>query len=304
MEQNMGGCETGKEMSIFKNFIKKLKTSETLQAYLLLAPLAVVMMVFIIVPIILVLEKSLHPMGPDFTILKSFTLDNYAKVITPRYLPIFLRTILYATTTTIFCFLLGYPLAYYIAMYGGKRKNVFILLVMLPFWTSYLIRTYAWIVLLRTEGILNTALLGIHLISKPIQFLNTPFAVILGLTYGFLPFMTLPLYVALEKIDKRLIEASLDLGASPVKAFTTVVFPLSLPGVIAGSLLTFIPAVGDFVTADVLGGPETLMIGNIIQSQYLEFFDWPFGSALSFILMTIMLVSIFSYIRAVGAENV
>lgn len=300
----MGGCETGKIMNILQNVLKKIKSNETIQAYLLLAPLTVVMAIFIIVPIFLVLEKSLHPMGPDFNILKSFTLENYAKVITPRYLPVFLRTILYATTTTIFCFLLGYPLAYYIAMYGGKRKNAFILLVMLPFWTSYLIRTYAWIVLLRTEGLINTSLMAVRLISEPIQFLNTPFAVILGLTYGFLPFMTLPLYVALEKIDKRLIEASLDLGASPVKAFATVVFPLSLPGVIAGSLLTFIPAVGDFVTADVLGGPETMMIGNIIQSQYLEFFDWPFGSALSFILMTIMLVSIFSYIRAVGAENV
>ena len=300
----MGGCETGKKMTLITNVIKKIKNNENIQAYLMLTPLAVVMIFLLILPMLTVLEKSIHPLGPNFTILKSFTLENYGKVFTPKYLPVFLRTILFASTTTILCFLLGYPLAYYIALYGGKNKNVFLLLVMLPFWTSYLIRTYAWIILLRTEGVINSFLMMMHIVSKPIHFLNTPFAVILGLTYGFLPFMTLPLYVALEKIDKRLIEASLDLGASPVKAFTTVIFPLSLPGVIAGSLLTFIPAVGDFVTADVLGGPETLMIGNIIQSQYLEFFDWPFGSALSFMLMSIMLISIFSYIRAVGAENV
>lgn len=300
----MGGRETGKTMRIVDKIYQKIAESDSLQAYLMFLPLLAILLIFLIAPMFVVLEKSLHPLGPDFEILKNYTAENYVRVFSAKYFPVFLRTILFALATTVLCFLLGYPLAYYIAMYGGKKKNIYLLLVMLPFWTSYLIRVYAWIVILRSEGVINSLLMNAHIISEPIKFLNTPFAVILGLTYGFLPFMTLPLYVALEKIDKRLIEASLDLGASPIRAFLTIVFPLSLPGVIAGSLLTFIPAVGDFVTADILGGPETLMMGNLIQVQYLEFFNWPFGSAISFILMSIMLISIFAYTRAVGVEHV
>lgn len=290
-------------MKKIDEIIEKIKYNETLQALLLLAPLVLILLAFLILPMLSVLEKSFHPLGPDFTILEQFTLENYQRVFSLKYLQVFYRTLSYALITTILCFLLGYPLAYYIAVYGGRKKNILLLMVMLPFWTSYLIRAYAWIVILRSEGVINTFLMGMNIITDPIHFLNTPYAVILGMTYGFLPFMTLPLYVAIEKIDKKLIEASLDLGAKPANAFFKVVFPLSLPGVIAGCLLTFIPAVGDFVTADLLGGPETLMIGNIIQSQYLEFFDWPFGSAFSFILMAIMMAAIFVYIKAAGAEN-
>ena len=291
-------------MNIIGKIIKKVSDNESLQAALMLLPLAVILVVFLITPMFSVFEKSVHPLGPDFSIEKTYTWTNYQKVFSAKYLPVFFRTITFALITTILCFALGYPLAYYVAMYGGKRKNIYLLLIMLPFWTSYLIRAYAWIVILRSEGIINSLLMNMHIISEPIKFLNTPFAVVLGLTYGFLPFMTLPLYVALEKLDKRLIEASLDLGASPVNAFFKIVFPLSLPGVIAGSLLTFIPAVGDFIAADVLGGPDTLMMGNLIQAQYLEYFDWPFGSALSFILMSLMLIAIFAYTRAVGVEKI
>ncbi len=279
------------------------KQNPRLRAYLMLSPFILVAVFLLIIPMLTVAEKSFHPLGENFEILPQFTWENYIRVFSPHYLPVFLRTLTYALVTTILCLLMGYPIAYYIAAFGGKRKNIYILLIMLPFWTSYLIRTYAWIVLLRSEGVINTIFLSLRIISEPIIFLNTPFAVILGLTYGFLPFMTLPIYVSLEKLDKSLVEASMDLGASPVRAFFKVIFPLSLPGVVAGSLLTFIPCVGDFVTSDVLGGPETTMIGNVIQAQFLESFNWPFGSALSFMLMAFMLISIFVYSRVVGREN-
>lgn len=290
-------------MSTISNIVGYVRKRPALQAYLMLLPFILVAVFLLLFPMLTIAEKSFHALGEDFTVQKTFTLDNYQRVFSPEFLPVFLRTMLYALLTTIFCFLLGYPLAYYVAMYGGKRKNLFLLLIMLPFWTSYLIRTYAWIVLLRAEGVINSVLIALHVIQDPIQFLNTPFAVVLGLTYGFLPFMTLPIYVSLEKMDKSLVEASMDLGASPARAFFNVIFPLSLPGVVAGSLLTFIPCAGDFVTADVLGGPETMMIGNLIQAQFLDSFDWPFGSALSFMLMAFMLLSIFSYSRVVGEAH-
>ena len=188
-------------------------------------------------------------------------------------------------------------------MYGGRRKNIYLILVMLPFWTSYLIRTYSWIIILRSQGVINTVLEWMHVINEPIDMLNTSFSVILGLTYGFLPFMTLPLYASLEKLDKSLIEAAWDLGATRLAALLRVTIPLSMPGIIAGTLLTFIPAVGDFITPDLLGGPDTLMIGNLIQQQFLSARDWAYGSALSFSLMAILLLGIFFYVRRTGAEN-
>jgi spermidine/putrescine transport system permease protein len=282
------------------DFFEKMKKSQALRAYLMMTPFIMVAILLLLVPMLTVAEKSFHPIDEDFTVLRQLTLDNYHRVLSPQYFPVFVRTLGYAFITTILCLAMGYPMAYFVATYGGKRKNFFLLLIMLPFWTSYLIRTYAWIVILRAEGLLNSFLLGLHVVSEPVGFLNTPFAVILGLTYGFLPFMTLPIYVSLEKLDRSLVEASMDLGASPARAFFNVILPLSLPGVVAGSLLTFIPCVGDFVTADILGGPETTMIGNLIQGQFLDSFDWPFGSALSFVLMAFMLFSIYFYSRIVG----
>jgi spermidine/putrescine transport system permease protein len=291
-------------MNFVRNLMTEIDKKPAAKAYILFLPFMVAALFLMLIPMITVVEKSLHPLGQDFTILKQFTIDNYVRVFSPQYLPVFLRSLEYALITTVLCLVIGYPLAYYIAMHGGKRKTFFILLIMLPFWTSYLIRTYAWIVLLRTEGVINSILMALHTIQQPVQFLNTPFAVVLGLTYGFLPFMTLPLYVSLEKLGKSLVEASLDLGAKPIRTFLNVIFPLSLPGVVAGALLTFIPCMGDFVTADILGGPKTIMIGNLIQLQFIESFDWPFGSALSFILMSAMLLSIFGFVKAVGAKNV
>jgi spermidine/putrescine transport system permease protein len=272
-------------------------------ANMLMAPTMLWLVLFLMLPLVVIFVYSFGSRGTYGDVVLGFSFENYLRAFNPTWLPIILRSFAFAATATIFTLLLGYPLAYFIAIYGGRRKNVYLILVMLPFWTSYLIRTYSWIVILRTQGVVNTVLESLHIISSPIEILNTPYSVILGLTYGFLPFMTLPLYASLERLDKSLIEASWDLGATRFWTLVKVTIPLSLPGIIAGTLLVFIPAVGDFVTPDLLGGPDTLMIGNVIQQQFLSARDWAYGSALSFSLMTILLLGIFFYVRKAGSEN-
>lgn len=272
----------------------------TRTAWLLIVPFLLWNLTFVLVPLVMVLLQSLYPMGEDYEIIHQFSRVNFDAAFSPENLHVLLRSAEFAGLTTLFCLLLGYPLAYFIALYGGKFRNQLLILVVLPFWTSYLIRTFSWITLLQTEGILNKLLLSLHLIEQPLQLLNTPFSVVLGLTYGFLPFATLPIFVSLEHLDRQLVEAAHDLGATPAQAFWRVVFPLSLPGVISGSLITFVPAMGDFVSNEVLGGPDTLMIGNLIQQQFLSLFNWPMGSALSLVLMLLMVLSMAIYLRVAG----
>lgn len=269
---------------------------------LLVLPFVLWNLLFVILPLLAVLLQSFYVQDAEYNILPGWTLDNFKRAWEGVYGTIVLRSAGYAGLTTLFCMLAGYPLAYFIAVYGGRRRSFYLLLVMLPFWTSYLVRTYAWMTLLQTEGVLNGALLATGLVSAPLQLLNTPFSVVLGLTYSFLPFATLPIYVSLEHLDRRLVDAAADLGAAPGSTFRHVILPLSLPGVMAGSLLTFVPAMGDFVTVDLLGGPETQMVGNQIQQQFLNLFDWPFGSALSLLLMILMMGSILVYHRLTGGE--
>lgn len=265
--------------------------------WLLLAPFLLFEAIFVFLPLLSVIWQSLHAISPDYEILPQWTLENYSRALDPVYLPVVARTFVYAGTSTLLALLLGYPLAYYIALKAGRSKATLLLLLMLPFWTSYLIRTYAWMTLLQTDGLLNSVLLALGLVSEPIQILNTPGAVILGLTYGFVPFATLPIYVALEHLDGRLLEAARDLGASDWEVFRRVIWPLSLPGVLAGGLLSFVPALGDFVAAELLGGPDDQMIGNLIQQQYLASFNWPFGSALSLLLIVLMTGAVVAYAR-------
>ncbi len=272
-------------------------------ANLLMAPTMLWLVLFLMLPLCVILVYSFGSRGTYGDVVLGFSFDNYLRAFNPTWLPIILRSFGYAAIATVLTLALGYPLAYFIAVYGGRRKNIYLIMVLLPFWTSYLIRTYSWIVILRSQGVINTTLQWLQIIDEPLNLLNTPFSVILGLTYGFLPFMTLPLYSSLEKLDKSLIEAAWDLGANRVWALIRVTIPLSMPGIIAGTLLTFIPAVGDFVTPDLLGGPDTMMIGNLIQQQFLSARDWAYGSALSFSLMAILLLGIFFYVRKVGTEN-
>ncbi|MFC8246516.1 ABC transporter permease [Streptomyces chartreusis] len=228
-----------------------------------------------------------------------------------EYYPQFLRSVLYAGSATILCLLLGYPLAYLIAFRAGRWRNLIMILVIAPFFTSFLIRTLAWKTILADGGPVVGALNTLHVLdvtswlgmTEGNRVLATPLAVVCGLTYNFLPFMVLPLYTSLERIDPRLHEAANDLYARPVTTFRRVTFPLSMPGVVSGTLLTFIPAAGDYVNADLLGSTDTRMVGNVIQTQFLRILDYPTAAALSFILMAAILVMVTLYIRRSGTED-
>ena len=271
--------------------------------YLLLAPGLLWLTVFFVVPGFQMFMTSLWSgtleTGYEFALAN---ISNYTAALT-RFWPQFSRSILYGGAATLLTFAISYPLAYTIAFRGGRYKNLLLFLVIAPFFTSFLLRTISWKIILGDTGILLGPLKGAGILPDEFRVLATPIAVIFGITYNFLPFMTLPIYVSLEKIDRRLVEAAEDLYASTIGAFRRITFPLSLPGVFAGSLLTFIPAMGDYINAELLGSPETTMIGNVIQNQFLTQNNYPTASALSFILMAGILVAVGIYARLLGTDE-
>jgi spermidine/putrescine transport system permease protein len=229
-------------------------------------------------------------------------LQNYLQATRPEYLPAFANSLRYALITTVLSIAIGYPIAYWISRYGGRRKVLLLILVMLPFWTSYLIRTYAWMIILRDNGVLNSVLQAVGLTSDPIPLLNTDFSVVLGMTYGFLPFAILPMYVSIDRLDPHLVEAGRDLYSSGRAAFRHVTLPLTMPGIIAATLLTFIPAIGDYVTPDLLGCAQTTTIAKIVQVVFTSGRDWPYGSALGFLLMVVTLGGTLIALRTLRRE--
>jgi spermidine/putrescine transport system permease protein len=269
----------------------------------LLAPVTFWLGLFFLVPLLLILAYSFGTSGVYGGITLGLNPGNYLKVVDPLYLEIIVRTFVIALINTLLCLAFGYPLAYFIVFRGGGWKNALILLVMVPFWTSLLIRAYAWVVILGGNGLANKALQFLGITDEPLNLIFTPQAVLMGMFYSYLPFMILPLYAALEKFDTRLKEAAQDLGASRWHTFWRVTFPLSMPGVIAGSILVFIPSAGEFVIPDLLGGSRTVLTGNLIQNQFLQARDWAFGSALSVMLAVLMLGAIMFYIRRVGTNR-
>jgi spermidine/putrescine transport system permease protein len=269
----------------------------------LLTPVTVWLGLFFLVPLLYILAYSFGTSGIYGGITLGFNPGNYLRVFDPLYLEIVGRTLVIALLNTFLCLLLGYPLAYFIAFKGGSRKNLLILLVMIPFLTSLLLRAYAWVVILGGNGIANRALQFLGITDGPVNLIFTPQAVALGMVYSYLPFMILPLYAALEKFDVRLKEAAQDLGASRWHTFWRVTFPLSMPGVIAGSILVFIPSAGEFVIPNLLGGARTVLVGNLIQQQFLLARDWAFGSALAVMLAVLLVGAIMFYVRKVGTEN-
>jgi spermidine/putrescine transport system permease protein len=264
------------------------------RAWLLLGPGTVWLLLFFLVPIIIMLVYSVMPRGVYGGVDPGFTLEHYTRFFDPLYLDILRRTFVWSVACTVICLVLGYPVAYAIAR-SGRWKNFLLFLVVLPFWTSFLVRTFAMIFLLRDTGLVNTWLTQLGL--DPITMLYTPFAVMIGLVYGFLPFMVLPIYASQEKLDLSLLEAAEVLGAKPAQRFRRVTLPLSMPGVVAGCLLVFIPALGSFLTSDLLGGAKQLMIGNLVQNQFSAARNWPFGSAASFIVMALVLVAVMIYLK-------
>jgi spermidine/putrescine transport system permease protein len=268
-------------------------------------PAIVWLAIFFLLPLAFILVVSLGSRDElGRIVLDHPSLDNYRKALNPDYLPTLFNALRYAALTTIAALLIGYPVAYWISRYGRHRKALLLVIVLLPFWTSYLIRTYAWMIILRDNGVVNSALRTIGLTSEPVILLNTDFSVVLGMTYGFLPFAILPIYVSIDRLDDNLVAAARDLYASGRSAFMHVTLPLSMPGVIAAAILTFIPAIGDFVTPDLLGGAQQTTIAKIIQERFLDGRDWPFGSALGFILIAITLVGALIALKNVRREVV
>lgn len=283
---------------------RRRKAPDWLKGNVLLLPTSVWFIFLLIIPTIFVIEISLakrslyHPF--DFNASHLFW-SNYGDALNSQFLPIFQRSVVYALVATFLCVAIGFPLAYWIARFGGRFRNLFLVLVIIPFLTSFLIRMYAWQFILQRNGLLNI-LLGHLGLGSNHEFLNTHFAVILGLTYGFLPFMILPLYASIERMDKALVEASYDLGHGKVSTFWRVIVPSVSPGLVAGILLVFIPAVGDFITPELLGGVRTQMIGTTIDDQFGSGNNWPLGSALSVLLMLLILIGVFVYISRVGED--
>jgi len=268
----------------------------------LLAPGLIWLIVFYLLPVINQAWVSLM----DGTLEGGYTFqwnwDAYANAFS-EYHEQFLRSLGYAAVATVLALIISFPLAYFIAFRAGRWKNLMLLLIILPFFTSYLVRTVAWQTILSDDGPVVSFLQTIGLLSDDGRLLATRTAVIAGITYNFLPFMALPLFVSLEKVDRRLIEAATDLYASRVTAFRKITLPLALPGILAGSLLTFIPAVGDFINAQLLGTSRQFMIGNVIQSKFVVIVDYPAAAALSFVLMGVLLVIVFAYVRVLGSRG-
>jgi spermidine/putrescine transport system permease protein len=272
------------------------------RAWWLLAPTLVWMGLFFFLPLLIVLLISFASRGAYGGVEWTFTPANYRDLADPLYLWIYLRSIALALATTGLCLCLGFPLAYHMAREPARRQGIWLMLVLIPFWTNFLVRTYAWMNVLRADGLLNALLMNTGLTSGPIEILYTDTAVLIGLVYGYLPFMVLPLYAAIERIDRSLIDAARDLYAPGWAVFARVILPLAKPGIIAGCLLVFIPALGAYITPDLLGGARSMMIGTFIQHEYLGVRDWPLGSAASFVLMAMVAAGLWGYQRAGGEK--
>jgi spermidine/putrescine transport system permease protein len=283
---------------------------------ILLAPTWLLLGVFFLAPLAIVLLYSFAKRGTYgglapidnlwAWVTSGAAFRSYARTFQADYLRTFWRSLWLATTTTVLCVLVSFPMAYYLAVVAPtRRRTLLVALVVVPFWTSFLIRTYAWMLLLRTEGLINTLLTSAHLIDRPLELLYTNFAVTIGLVYGELPFMILPLYASLEKLDRTLLEASADLGAGTVSTFFRVTVPLAMPGLAAGTVLVFVPSVGQFVVSDLLGGGKVDLLGNVIQRQFTTARDKPFGAALAVeltLLVLALLAAYAIYVKRKGAE--
>lgn len=270
---------------------------------LLIAPAFTWLTVFFVLPLLIVVAVSFAGRTAYGQLIFSFTLENYARFFEPLYLRIFFETLVFAVITTFFTFIMGYPLAYTIAQLPKKWQKPGLILVMIPFWINFLIRSYAWVIILRSRGLINTLLMKFEIIDIPLKLLYNDTAVILGMVYALLPFMVLPIYVSIEQLDMRLLEAASDLGAKPLTAFRKITLPLTMPGVAAGSILVFISSLGMFVVPDIMGGAKSALIGNLIQNQFLSARNWPFGATLSIVLAFLSIILIGLYYKVLSKQK-
>jgi spermidine/putrescine transport system permease protein len=279
------------------------RVKRQLAPYFLVLPGGLWLLLFFAIPMVAMLSLSLQQGDVVYGYRQTFHWQNYTDAITGYHDQLF-RSLIYAAIGTILLIALAFPVAHWIAFYGGKRKPTYLFLLLLPFFVSFVLRTISWRQILTDNGPVLHALKSVNLVPDSYHLLGTPEAVIGGLVYNYLPFMVLPIYVALERIDPRVVEAARDLYASPALSFRKVILPLALPGVFAGVLMSFVPMASDYVNSEVLGSQSTTMIGQVIQHKYLQTSDYPTAAALSFILMAVLLVGIFAYARALGTEDV
>jgi spermidine/putrescine transport system permease protein len=280
--------------------LRALRESRVVQGLLLISPADLYLFIFMVLPLILVVGLSFLTRGTYGEVEFKFNASNYTRLFDPIYGRIMVFSLGVGLGTTLITILVGYPLAYYIARSPARQRSLLLFLILVPFWTNFVIRTYAWIMILRGGGFLDSILQGLHITTESLGLMYTPTAVMIGMVYEFLPFMILPLYTSLEKIDNALLEAAADLGAPPWRVFLRITLPLSVPGMIAGTILVFIPAMGMFVIPDLMGGATTILIGNVIRNQFLTARDWPFGAAASMILMIMTVVVTMYYTRKAG----
>lgn len=275
----------------------KTRSSSMRSSALIASPGIFWLVTFFLLPLLFVLVSSFLSRGLGGSPVLPLTLEHYGRTF-DVFWPVIWRTLYFSGLTTLLCLVLGFPLAFFISTRTNPRtRQILLFLILLPFWTNFLVRTYALQTLLGREGPINAVLLSLGVLQEPLSMLNTPFAVTLGLVYGFVPFMVLPIYASVERLDFRFVEAAYDLGANDWAAFWRVVLPLTLPGVVAGSMLVFIPTIGAFVTPDLLGGTRGLMIGNLIQSQFRGRGNIPLGSAISVVLMVLVMLGLLVYTR-------
>ncbi len=279
-----------------------LRVQQSGRGILVALPVLVYFFVFLVIPLGLVAVLSVLSRDSYGEVRFIWNPGNYVRLFDGLYLKILVDSLLMALSTTAITLLIGYPVAYYIARSPERRRSWLLLAVLVPFWTNFIIRTYAWILILREDGLLNAALLKSGLVSTPLDILFTPTAVLIGMVYEFLPFIVLPLYSTLEKIDEAQLAAAADLGARPFAVFSRIVLPLSTPGLIAGSLLVFIPAIGMFALPDLMGGARTVLVGNLIRNQFLVARDWPFGAAAAMLLVGLSLSLLLWSVRFSRAE--
>lgn len=283
--------------------IRRRQRVERSQLWLYLGPAALWLILFFMLPLAIIVVISFLRRGTYGGIVAEFNLLNYVKLFEGNYFVIFWRSIWLATTTTVVSLLVGYPLAFWITRQPARLRGLLVMLVIVPFWTNFLVRTYAWMVILRNEGVINTLLQSLGLMDEPLKMLFTPGSVLIGMVYGFLPFMVLPIYANLEKFDFSLMEAAHDCGANDLRAFLRIMLPLSMPGIVAGCILVFIPSIGAFITPDILGGAKTMMLGNLIDRQFKAGRNWPFASAISVVMMALVSAATALYFRITGEEE-
>lgn len=269
----------------------------------LLGPAVLWLCALTLLPMGIMAYYSVLTRGPWGTIIHTLTLENYRQVVDPVFLRVLVRSLRLALLTTVLCLGSGYALAYWIAAHGGRHKHLYLLLVILPFWTSDLVRTYAWMTLLADHGVINNALLALGVLQTPLPLLHTEGAVVVGLVYTYLPFMVLPLYAALEHLDRAVLAAAADLGATPIERWYKVTLPLTRGGMLSGSVLVFVPSLGEFLIPELLGGAKTMLIGKFIALKFTGLRHWPLGAAYALVLVAIIVVLLLLYLRLGGNKE-